>query len=62
MKSNSVAKNKKGFPYVLDLPNTYLNLQIKNQCSTEEIIEDLKLYIDFFEFEKNEPFKLKLIK
>lgn len=57
-----MAKNKKGFPYVLDLPDTCLNIKIKNQCSTEEIIDNLKLYIDFFEFEKDEPFKLKLIK
>lgn len=62
MKNKYLNKNKKGFPYVFNLPNTCINLEIKNKCDTEKIINDLKFYIDFFEFEKEELFKLKLIK
>lgn len=47
--NNVVFLFKSKIPYTLNLPNTKCDIVINQTCFVEEIIQDLKFYIQFLE-------------
>jgi len=47
--NNVVFLFKSKIPYTLNLPDTKCDIIIKQNCFVEDIINDLKLYIEFLE-------------